>query len=110
MKEIVSDAVSKVLDETISIGGFMDAGRNTARLDEMARVGFIGGESEVYVWTDDPGHIPYVHLSDTDSRCENFETCIQLSTNSYFSHNGYKGTFNSKERKAFAEFRSSYYP
>ena len=104
LKEIVSDTVSKILEETISIGEFDNAVKKSVRLDEMARVGFIGGEYEVYVWTDDAGHIPHVHVRDTNSKGKNFETCIELNTNRYFLHGGYDGTFSSKERKAFAEF------
>lgn len=105
--KIITTAVEKVLNEVAMLGNFNENIKMTARLDEMARVGFINGEYEVYVWTDDPGNIPHVHIRDTNSKGQNFETCVQLKTNSYFLHGSYTDTLNSKQRKAFAEFMIS---
>ena len=103
LKEMVKEGVEKILNEAVSLGKF----DKTVRLDEMARVGFIDGEYEVYVWTDDPGNIPHVHIRDTNSKGQNFETCVQLKTNKYFLHGPYTDRLNSKQRKAFAEFMTS---
>ena len=35
---------------------------------EMARVGFINGQFEVYVHTDDGGNIPHVHVRDAETQ------------------------------------------
>lgn len=78
---------------------FISRYRQTAQLNEMARVGYINGELEVYVWTDDPGNIPHVHVRDTNSKGNNFETCVQLNTNEYFLHGYHKDKFNSKQKK-----------
>lgn len=93
LEEIIKESVEKVLGEM-----------HSARLDEMARVGFIGGEYEVYVWTDDSGNIPHVHVRDTNSRGENYETCVRLESNEYFLHGHYKDRMNSSMRKAFNAF------
>lgn len=76
---------------------------NEANLGEMARVGFIEGNRkfEVYVWTDDGGNIPHVHVRSID---RSFETCVKLTKAEYFHHGNYKGEFNSKEKKAFYKF------
>lgn len=93
LEEIIKESVEKVLGEI-----------HSARFDEMARVGFIGGEYEVYVWTDDSGNIPHVHVRDTNSRGENYETCVRLESNEYFLHGHYKDRMNSSMRKAFNAF------
>lgn len=76
-------------------------------LFEMARVGFIGGSLEVYVRTDDGGNIPHVHIRDTNTQGEEFETCVQLEKNAYFLHGKYKDKMNTSQRKSFAEFMES---
>ena len=77
---------------------------HSARLDEMARVGFLDGEFEIYVWTDDSGHIPHIHVRDTNARGGNYETCIKLKTNEYFLHGHYTDKMNASMRKAFNNF------
>lgn len=76
----------------------------TARLDEMARVGFIGGKLEVYVWTDDPGNIPHVHIRDANSQGHEFETCVRLDKADYFLHGHYTDKLNSSQKKALMSF------
>lgn len=105
-EEVVVGSQNNIIDvnnEPIRIGKSITV-KDSTNLNEMARVGYIGGEFEVYVWTDDPGHVPHVHVRDTNSRGENFETCVQLTKNSYFLHGFYRDKFNAKARKAFAEF------
>ena len=97
-KEYIRSLVKEVIEN--NIGSF----NKSAQLNEMARVGYINGELEVYVWTDDPGNIPHVHVRDTNSKGNDFETCVKLNTNEYFLHGHHKDKFNSKQRKAFAEF------
>ena len=93
LHKIVNDATQNVLEES-------------HLLFEMARVGYMGrrGEFEVYVRTDDPGHIPHFHLRDSATQGREFETCIELKTNKYFIHGGYTDTLNSSQRKCLAEF------
>lgn len=74
------------------------------RLDEMARVGFLGNNYDVIVWTDDPGFIPHVHIRDTSTRGQEFDTCVMLETNKYFLHNGHVDKMNSRMCKAFDDF------
>lgn len=79
------------------------------RLDEMARVGFFD-EYEVYVHTDDAGHVPHFHLRDATTQGRVFDTCIELKTNKYFHHGGHQGILNSGERKDLAKFMESMNP
>ena len=94
--------IKKLFKEAIAnnIGSF----QKSTQLNEIARVGYINGELEVYVWTDDPGNIPHVHIRDTNSKGMNFETCVKLDTNEYFLHGKHKDKFNAKQKKEFAEF------
>lgn len=93
LKDAISESIRRYASETTS-----------ARLDEMARVGFIGGDMEVYVWTDDDGYVPHVHVRDKATRGKEFETCIILETNAYFLHGHYNDVFNAAARKAFNNF------
>lgn len=99
LKQIICESVSQILDDIQP--------KQSARLDEMSRVGFIDGTLESYVWTDDPGKIPHVHIRDTNSRGQNFETCVRLDKAEYFFHGHYRGRLNSKQRKELAEFMRS---
>lgn len=96
-------------DELISIikeGVSLALSKENGRLNEMARVGFFD-EYEVYVHTDDAGHIPHFHLRDSATQGRMFETCIELKTNKYFHHGAHQGVLNSGERKDLAEFMES---
>lgn len=74
-------------------------------LTEMARVGFMDqGRYEIYVWTDDPGNEPHIHIRDYSTHGEKFETCVKLRTNEYFLHNGYTDMFNHRYEKLLYEF------
>ena len=96
LNRIVKESIVKVLDSLES-----------AMLDEMARVGFINGQYEVYVWTDDAGYIPHVHVRDANTKGKEFETCVMLEDNQYFLHGSYTDTMNSAMRKAFYNFMKS---
>lgn len=91
LKEIIKEAVQETLNE---IG----------QLDEMARVGYVGGEYEVYVRTNDGGNIPHVHIRDTNTQGNLFETCVELERNRYFLHGNIQDTLSQKECKAFNRF------
>lgn len=71
---------------------------------EMARVGFIDGDYEVYIHTDDPGNIPHFHIWDTETRGQNFHTCIKIAAPEYFHHTGKEDFLNSKLKKALIIF------
>ena len=84
-------------------------------LNEMARVGYMGkkNEFEIYVRTDDPGHIPHFHLRDSSTQGQVFETCVELKSNKYFHHGSYDDVLNSSQRKELAKFMESpneYFP
>lgn len=74
------------------------------RLDEMARVGVMNNVFDVIVYTDDMGYIPHVHIIDNATRGEDFDCCVQLKTNQYFSHGNHQDIFNSKQCKLFDDF------
>ena len=84
-------------------------------LDEMARVGYMGKkkEFEIYVRTDDPGRIPHFHVRDSSTQGKEFEACVELKTNRYFSHGKYNDKLNTSQRKQLAQFMESpneYFP
>lgn len=72
-------------------------------LNEMARVGIIGGY-EIYVHTDDPGKIPHFHIWDYSTKGEKFHTCIKIEVAEYFNHNGKEDKLNHKLKKELVDF------
>ena len=54
------------------------------RLDEMARVGFLGNNYDVIVWTDDPGFISHVHC--TSCKPPTFEQRFALKWQGAVNH------------------------
>lgn len=79
----------------------------SAGSDEMARIGFINGVFEVYVWTDDEGSIPHVHVRDAETKGSRFETCVKLETNEYFLHGSFTDTMDDKLMTDFHDFMCS---
>lgn len=75
-------------------------------LEYYARVGFFGkrNELEVYIRTDDAGFIPHFHIRDTATQGDDFDACVELATNKYFTHGSHSDMLNSRQRKALAEF------
>ena len=74
---------------------------------EMARVGFIDDEYEVYIHTDDPGNIPHFHIWDAETRGQKFHTCIRIESPEYFHHTGKEDYLNSSMRKELVRFLKS---
>ena len=79
-------------------------------LMEYARVGFMENGLEVYVMTDDPGHIPHFHLRDVATKGREFDTCIEISRNRYFMHGHHCSKLNGKGKKMLAEFMEAKCP
>lgn len=99
LDEMIKGTTDKVINEFLI--------SNCEPLLEMARVGFINGQFEVYVHTDDGGHTPHVHVRDKATRGCQFETCIELKRNWYFLHGKYKDMMSGDMAKEFAEFMES---
>lgn len=74
---------------------------------EMARVGFINDEYEVYIHTDDPGNVPHFHIWDAETRGHKFHTCIRIESPEYFHHTGKEDYLNSSMRKELIKFLKS---
>lgn len=74
---------------------------------EMARVGFIDDEYEVYIHTDDPVNIPHFHIWDAETRGQKFHTCIKIESPEYFHHTGKEDYLNSSMRKELIKFLKS---
>lgn len=74
---------------------------------EMARVGYLDSELEIYVHTNDPGNIPHFHVRDVETRGSKFHTCIEIKTNKYFHHTGKEDVLNSHQRKELHKFLKS---
>lgn len=94
IKETINECVTRVIREEIA---------RYMRLDEMARIGFMGN-FDVVVYTDDMGYIPHVHILDKATRGHEFDACVRLENNQYFSHGTHTDTLNSKQRKLFNSF------
>ena len=72
-------------------------------LNEMAQIGKFT-EYTVFVRTDDPGNIPHFHIWDSNSKGNNFHTCVKILKAEYFHHTGKEGVLNSKDRKELCAF------
>lgn len=72
-------------------------------LNEMAQIGKFT-EYTVFVRTDDPGNIPHFHLWDSNSKGNNFHTCVKILKAEYFHHTGKEGVLNSSGRKELCAF------
>ena len=97
--KIIKEELAKVVNENTN--------DHREPLLEMARVGYINGQFEVYVHTDDGGHIPHVHIRDKATRGQQFETCVELKRNRYFLHGKYKDVMSGYMAKQFADFMES---
>ena len=73
-------------------------------LNEMARVGYIDGQLEVYVKTNDGRNVPHVHIRDANTQGRLFETCVELARNKYFLHGNKNDILNKKQCKDFNKF------
>jgi len=58
------------------------------RLYERARIGYLSGIYEIFVWTDDTVDIPHIHIWDKDTNGKNFHTCVRLDKAEYINHSG----------------------
>lgn len=81
-----------------------------SHLMEYARVGFMDNGLEVYVMTDDPGHIPHFHLRDIATKGQEFDTCIEIMRNKYFIHGHHMSKLNGRGKKMLAEFMEAKCP
>lgn len=99
INKIIREEINKVINETTN--------DHREPLLEMARVGYINGQFEVYVHTDDGGHIPHVHIRDKATRGQQFETCVELKRSRYFLHGKYKDVMSGYMAKQFADFMKS---
>ena len=93
LKTILRECIEEVINE-----------REKMRLDEMARVGIMLNNLDVVVYTDDKGYIPHVHILDRDTNGRDFDCCVRLETNRYFSHGKHLDTFNAKQCTEFNDF------
>ena len=99
METIYEYKIRKIIQECVH-----DEIHKMNSLDEMARVGIMDNIFDIIVYTDDKGYIPHVHIIDTATRGEDFDCCVQLERNQYFTHGRHQDEFNSKQCKLFNEF------
>ena len=99
IRNIIKEEIYRVIEEKKS--------SQREPLNEMARVGYMSGQFEVYVHTDDGGRTPHVHVRDKATRGFEFETCVELKRNWYFLHGKYKDLMTGDMVKDFAEFMES---
>lgn len=70
----------------------------------VARVGFIGEDFDVIIYTDDVEIIPHIHIIDRGTGGKEFNSCVMLERSQYFTHGVHTDVFNSKQMKDFNEF------
>ena len=73
---------------------------------EMARVGYMNPQLEVYVGTNDGGEIPHFHIRGRNEKTFK-EVCVKYETAEYFNHGPHKGKLNSKQVKELYRFMLS---
>jgi len=71
-------------------------------LSEMAKIGDFDNFS-IYVYGSE-GPKPHFHLIIGNPRYPEWETCIEISSSTYFHHNNKEGILNSKQKKRLIEF------
>lgn len=77
--------------------------KHKAVLNEMARVGLMG-EYDIVVHTDDPGFVPHFHVIDKATRGFEFDCCVMLEDNKYFSHGSHQDTLDRTTRDRLYAF------
>lgn len=97
LKAMIDESVRKTIREEFT---------HYMRLDEMARVGFMGN-FDVVIHTDDMGFIPHFHIVDKATRGYEFNTCVRLENNQYFLHGSHTDKLNAKQRKMLDEFMNA---
>lgn len=73
-------------------------------LNEMAHVGDINNELELWIRTNDPGHIPHFHIWDKNTDGNLFHTCLKLEIPEYFHHTGKEDVLNAHQRRDLMDF------
>ena len=73
-------------------------------IKDVARVGIFDNNYDILVCTDDTGYIPHVHIIDRGTKGNEFDCCVQLGTNAYFSHGKHKDVMPTKMRQDFYNF------
>lgn len=77
-------------------------------IEEMARIG-RAGDLEIYVWTNDAGSIPHVHVTNNEpkNKATRIDACVQLEKAAYFEHGMHLGMLNASQRKELNRFMHS---
>lgn len=72
--------------------------RSKQPIECMARIGFLPkyGSIEVYVWTNDPGPVPHMHVRCIGDSKYEWECCIRFDSAEYFDHGKYHDRLPSK--------------
>ena len=72
---------------------------------EMARVGILDCNIDIFIRTYDPGKLPHFHFVDRNNLDRrNNEGCIRIDKAEYVSHGTKTMALNSKQRKALVKF------
>ena len=76
---------------------------------EMATVGTTDDKYEIVIFTNDPGNIAHFHYRDSQTRGQEFHTCIKIEKAEYFHHTGKEDVLNSSQRKELVKFLNEPY-
>lgn len=78
-----------------------------ALLAEMARIGDMTSQLEVYVRSNEGGNKPHFHIWDKNTQGQKFHTCVEIKKPVYFHHTGKEDVLNSKQKKSLIKFLST---
>ena len=86
-----------------------------SRLDEMAQIGVLDDRYIVRIWTNDPGFIPHIHITDKSTGGKLLDACVRLDKSAYFKHGCHTDSLNANQRKALdafmrKELENDYFP
>lgn len=82
------------------------------RIEDMARIGWLEPQKiDVYVYTDDPGQIPHIHIrtyrKGLQQKKGDIDCCVMLEEARYFNHGSQQDELNSSLRKKLNDFMHS---
>lgn len=82
------------------------------RIEDMARIGWLEPQKiDVYVYTDDPGQIPHIHIrtyrKGSQLKKGDIDCCVMLEEARYFNHGSHQDELNPSLGKKLNDFMHS---
>ena len=94
------------------IGNLSRIQESLHRIEDMARIGWLEPQKiDVYVYTDDPGQIPHIHIrtyrKGSQPKKGDIDCCVMLEEARYFNHGSHQDELNFSLRKKLNDFMHS---